>query len=64
MVLLKYVEIINNEDENQLIIRNCSENDVGNYFILVICNNGIEDICSNRIYLDIIKGSIILIVCY
>lgn len=64
MVLLKYVEIINNEDEIQLIIRNCSENDIGNYFILVICIDDIEDICSNKIYLDIIKGKIILIVFY
>lgn len=62
--LPKYAETTNNDDENQLIIRNCSENDAGNYFILATCNNGIEDICSNRIYLDIIKGSIILIACY
>lgn len=56
--LPKYTETINNEDENQLIIRNCSENDTGNYFILATCTKDIEDICSNTIYLDIIRGNI------
>lgn len=62
--LPKYAETTNNEDENQLIIRNCSENDTGNYFILATCTDDIEDICSNKIYLDIIKGKIILIAFY
>lgn len=55
--LPKYTETTNNEDESLLIIRNCGENDTGNYFILATCTNDIEDICSNKIYLDIIKGN-------
>lgn len=61
--LPKYTETTNNEDENLLFIRNCDENDTGNYFILATCTTGIEDICSNKIYLDVIKGNIILIAC-
>lgn len=62
--LPKYTETTNNKDENLLFIRNCDENDTGNYFILATCTNGIEDICSNKVYLNVIKGNIILIACY
>lgn len=55
-MLLEYKESKSKENECLLEIYNCYENDIGNYFILVICINNVEDIFSNKIYLDVLEG--------
>lgn len=54
--LPKYKESKSKENEQLLEICNCHENDTGNYFILATCTNNIEDIFSNKIYLDVLEG--------
>lgn len=54
--LPKYMETQSKEDERQLEISDCRENDTGIYFILATCTNNIEEICSNTIYLEVLEG--------
>lgn len=37
-----------------LVIRSCDKSDVGKYFLLASCSN--REICSNEIYLQVVKG--------
>lgn len=54
--LPKYKESKSKENERLLEIYNCRENDTGNYFILATCTNNMEDIFSNKIYLEVLEG--------
>lgn len=55
--LPKYKETSNATDEHQLLIRDCNDSDQGGYFLLAASNYDLEDVLSNKIYLDIVKGN-------
>lgn len=44
-----------------LIIKNCNESDKGIYFLLAACTYTKEDVKSNELNLDIVKGKKLII---
>lgn len=54
--MLKYIGLKDRGDEYLLIIKNCNELDKGIYFFLVVCIYIKEDVKSNELNLDIVKG--------
>lgn len=53
--LPKYTGKRDESNEYQLMIKNCDESDIGTYFLLLVCTDGLE-MHSNRINLKILRG--------
>lgn len=54
--LPKYTGSKDRGHEHLLIIKNCNESDKGIYFLLAACTYSTEDVKSNELHLDIVKG--------
>lgn len=53
----------NKVEKPMLLIKNCDESDIGTYHLRVTCYNNLP-ICSNKIYLKVVKGKILLHIPY
>lgn len=56
--LPKYTGERDESNEYQLIIKNCDESDIGTYFLILVCTDGLE-MYSNRVYLKIERGEFV-----